>query len=143
VLIPSNAITQPAVVRLSVADPLSVYGRSPVTSSDLGLCARNGILRSVQHGLLGGGGGVSSMPWCAGSACHACFASRNLSEMRSLMCTKDMVVCVPTIPAACPASWSARSLPGVPARPLTQAMSTVLFLLALLRAVAHHWTRTA
>jgi hypothetical protein len=55
---------------------------------------------------LGGGGGIFSVPWCAGLACHASFASRNLSEMRSRMCARDMVACVPTISAAVPVSWS-------------------------------------
>jgi hypothetical protein len=91
----------------------------------------------------GGGGGISSVPWCAGSACQVSFASRYLSEMRSRIWARDIVPCVPTISAALPASWSARSLPGVPACPFTQTGSTVLFLVARLKAVTHLWMRTA
>jgi hypothetical protein len=46
---------------------------------------------------LGGGGGISSVPRCAGSACHFSLASRNLSEMRSLMCDRDMTVSPDTL----------------------------------------------
>jgi len=42
------------------------------------------FLARSMHDFLGGGGEISSTPWCFGSACQASFAARKRSEDRSL-----------------------------------------------------------
>ena len=74
---------------------------------------------------LGGGGGISMVPWCRGSACHRSLAERNSSEICSLTKARETFVYGPTLAAASPARQSARSLPGMHEWPLTHWTPTV------------------
>jgi hypothetical protein len=70
----------------------------------------------------GAGGGISSFPWCFGFSCHFFLASLYLSETRSLRWEREAVRDHATFPAACPASLSAFSFPGISMCPLTHTI---------------------
>jgi hypothetical protein len=74
----------------------------------------------------GGGGGISSVPWCPGNFCQDAFALLNRSEIRSLRWAIDLSREYPGLPAARPAGTSAFSFPGTPSCPLTHTTLTVL-----------------
>jgi hypothetical protein len=74
------------------------------------------------HDFFGAGGGISSFPWCFGSLCRSDLTSLNLSDIRNLRWDREAVSDQATLSAACPASPSALSFPGMPICPLTHIM---------------------
>jgi hypothetical protein len=81
------------------------------------------FLAQSMHDFLGGGGGVSSTPWCWGFACHWSLGFRNFSEIRSFRYVTEVTGDQDAFSAALPARASGLSFPGVPAWPFTNKTS--------------------
>jgi len=77
------------------------------------------FLALSMHDFFGGGGGISSVPWCLGSAWQVSFAVRNLSDDRSLRKAREMTGDQLVFSDAAPASRSTFSLPGISHSSLT------------------------
>jgi hypothetical protein len=74
------------------------------------------------HDFFGAGGGISSFPWCFGFLCHSSLALLKLSDMRSLRWEGEAVGDQATFPAACTASRSVFSFPGIAMCPLAHTI---------------------
>jgi hypothetical protein len=74
------------------------------------------FLALSRQDFLGGGGGISSVPWLAGLSCQAALALLKRSEILSFRWAIDMTVVGPVF-SACLARVSARSFPGAPEWP--------------------------
>jgi hypothetical protein len=71
------------------------------------------------HDFFGAEGRIS---WCFGFLCQSDLTFLNLSDMRSLRWEREAVHDQATFPAACPASPSALSFPGMSICPLTHTI---------------------
>ena len=74
---------------------------------------------------LGGGGGISSVPWFLGSSCQILLDSLYRSEIWSLRCEMEITLDHDSAFAALPAKVSALSFPGFPVWPFIQWISAV------------------
>jgi hypothetical protein len=76
---------------------------------------------------VGGGGGISSVPWWRGFLCHSTLLLRNFFDTWSFMWARETMDNYAALLAAFPASASAPSLPGVPSCPVIQVFFAVWY----------------